>query len=150
MERTFVAIKPDGVQRGLIGPVITRLERRGLKLAAIRIMQVDEELARRHYAEHIERPFFTGLVSFITAGPIVAMIWEADNAVALARQTMGPTNPAEAPPGTIRGDFGIDIGRNIVHGSDSTASAAREIALFFGGGAGLDYARSTDQWITES
>lgn len=150
MERTFVAIKPDGVQRGLIGPVITRLERRGLKLAAIRIMQVDEELARRHYAEHIERPFFAGLVSFITAGPIVAMIWEADNAVALARQTMGPTNPAEAPPGTIRGDFGIDIGRNIVHGSDSTASAAREIALFFGAGAGLDYARSTDQWITES
>ena len=150
MERTFVAIKPDGVQRGLIGPVITRLERRGLKLAAIRIMQVDEELARRHYAEHIERPFFAGLVSFITAGPIVAMIWEADNAVALARQTMGPTNPAEAAPGTIRGDFGIDIGRNIVHGSDSPASAAREIGLFFGEGAGLDYARSTDQWITES
>lgn len=150
MERTFVAIKPDGVQRGVIGPVITRLERRGLKLVAIRIMQVDADLARRHYAEHIERPFFAGLVSFITAGPIVAMIWEADNAVALARQTMGATNPAAAAPGTIRGDFGIDIGRNIVHGSDSPESAEREIGLFFGAAAGLDYARSVDAWITES
>ena len=150
MERTFVAIKPDGVQRGYVGDVISRLERRGLKLVAIRLMQVDEELAGRHYAEHVSRPFFPSLVSFITSGPIVAMIWEADNAVALARQTMGATNPAEASPGTIRGDLGIDIGRNIVHGSDSPESAAREIGLFFGDGDALDYARSNDPWITES
>ena len=149
MERTFVAIKPDGVQRGVIGEVISRLEHRGLKLVAIQIMQVDEELAGRHYGEHVDRPFFPGLVSFITSGPIVAMIWEATNAVALARQTMGATNPADAAPGTIRGDFGIDIGRNIIHGSDSPESATREIGLFFGAEAGLDYSRSTDQWITE-
>ena len=150
MERTFVAIKPDGVQRGLVGEVISRLERRGLKLVAIRLMQVDEELAGRHYAEHVDRPFFSSLVSFITSGPIVAMIWEANNAVALARQTMGSTNPGEAAPGTIRGDFGIDIGRNIVHGSDGPESAEREIGLFFGSGDALDYGRSTDKWIIES
>lgn len=150
MERTFVAIKPDGVQRGLVGEVISRLERRGLKLVAIRLMQVDEDLAGRHYAEHVNRPFFTSLVSFITSGPIVAMIWEANNAVALARQTMGSTNPAEAAPGTIRGDLGIDIGRNIVHGSDRPESAEREIGLFFGAGGALDYSRSIDQWIIES
>ncbi len=150
MERTFVAIKPDGVQRGLVGEVISRLERRGLKLVAIRLMQVDEDLAGRHYAEHVNRPFFTSLVSFITSGPIVAMIWEANNAVALARQTMGSTNPAEAAPGTIRGDLGIDIGRNIVHGSDGPESAGREIGLFFGAGGAVDYSRSIDQWIIES
>lgn len=150
MEQTFVAIKPDGVQRGLIGDVIARLERRGLKLVAIRLMQVDEDLAGRHYAEHVDRPFFASLVSFITSGPIVAMIWEANNAVALARQTMGATNPGEASPGTIRGDFGVDIGRNIVHGSDSLESAEREIRLFFGEDGGLEYARSADRWIIES
>ena len=150
MERTFVAIKPDGVQRGLVGEVLSRLERRGLKLVAIRLMQVDEDLAGRHYAEHVNRPFFSSLVSFITSGPIVAMIWEANNAVALARQTMGATNPAEAAPGTIRGDLGIDIGRNIVHGSDGLESAEREISLFFGSSDALDYSRSTDQWIIES
>lgn len=150
MERTFVAIKPDGVQRGLIGDVISRLERRGLKLVAIRLMQVDEDLASRHYAEHVDRPFFGSLVSFITSGPIVAMIWEANNGVALARQTMGATNPGEASPGTIRGDFGVDIGRNIVHGSDSLESAEREIGLFFGEDGALEYVRSTDQWIIES
>ena len=150
MERTFVAIKPDGVQRGLVGEVISRLERRGLKLVAIRLMQVDEGLAGRHYAEHVDRPFFSSLVSFITSGPIVAMIWEANNAVALARQTMGSTNPGEAAPGTIRGDFGIDIGRNIVHGSDGPESAEREIGLFFESGDALGYTRSTDEWIIES
>ena len=150
MERTFVAIKPDGVQRGLVGDVISRLERRGLKLVAIRLMQVDEELAGRHYAEHVNRPFFPSLVSFITSGPIVAMIWEANNAVALARQTMGATNPGEAAPGTIRGDFGVDIGRNIVHGSDSLESAEREIGLFFGADGALEYTRSADEWIIES
>jgi len=150
MERTFVAIKPDGVQRGLVGEVISRLERRGLKLVAIRLMQVDDDLAGRHYAEHVDRPFFPSLVSFITSGPIVAMIWEANNAVALARQTMGSTNPGEAAPGTIRGDFGIDIGRNIVHGSDGPESGEREISLFFEPGDALDYGRSTDKWIIES
>lgn len=150
MERTFVAIKPDGVQRGFVGEVISRLERRGLKLVAIRLMQVDEELAGRHYAEHVSRPFFPSLVSFITSGPIVAMIWEAENAVALARQTMGATNPGEASPGTVRGDLGIDIGRNIVHGSDSPESAEREIGLFFEPADALEYARSNDPWITES
>lgn len=150
MERTFVAIKPDGVQRGLVGEVISRLERRGLKLVAIRLMQVDEDLAGRHYAEHVNRPFFPSLVSFITSGPIVAMIWEANNVVALARQTMGATNPGEAAPGTIRGDLGIDIGRNIVHGSDGLESAEREISLFFGGDGALEYSRSTDRWIIES
>ena len=150
MERTFVAIKPDGIQRGLVGEVISRLERRGLKLVAIRLMIVDEELARRHYAEHVERPFFPSLVDFITSGPIVAMIWEADNAVALARQTIGATNPAEAMPGTIRADLGIDTGRNIVHGSDSPASADREIGLFFDPDHALDYVRSTDPWLRES
>ena len=150
MERTFVAIKPDGVQRGLVGEVISRLERRGLKLVAIRLMQVDDDLAGRHYAEHVDRPFFSSLVSFITSGPIVAMIWEANNAVALARQTMGSTNPGEAAPGTIRGDFGIDIGRNIVHGSDGPESAEREISLFFESGDALNYGRSTDKWIIES
>ena len=150
MERTFVAIKPDGVQRGLIGDVISRLERRGLKLVAIRLMKVDQDLAGRHYAEHVDRPFFGSLVSFITSGPIVAMIWEANNAVALARQTMGATNPGEASPGTIRGDFSVDIGRNLVHGSDSLESAQREIGLFFGEDGALEYARSADQWIIES
>ncbi len=150
MERTFVAVKPDGVQRGIIGEVITRLERRGLKLVAISMMQVSDSLAREHYGEHVERPFFAGLVSFISSAPIVAMIWEGENAVALARQTMGATNPANAAPGTIRGDFGINIGRNIVHGSDSLAAAEREIGLFFGPSAGLDYTRSNDVWITES
>ena len=150
MERTFVAIKPDGVQRGLIGDVISRLERRGLKLVAIRLMRVDEDLAGRHYAEHVDRPFFSSLVSFITSGPIVAMIWEANNAVALARQTMGATNPGDASPGTIRGDLGVDIGRNLVHGSDSLESAEREIGLFFGADDALEYARTSDQWIIES
>ncbi len=150
MERTFVAVKPDGIQRGLIGEVISRLERRGLKLVGIRLMVVDEDLARLHYAEHVNRPFFPSLVDFITSGPIVAMIWEADNAVALSRQTIGSTNPAEATPGTIRADLGIDTSRNIVHGSDSPESAEREINLFFDPEHALDYARSTDPWLRES
>ena len=149
MERTFVAIKPDGVQRGFIGEVISRLERRGLKLVAIRLMQVDEELAGRHYAEHVSRPFFPSLVSFITSGPIVAMIWEADHAVALARQTMGATNPGEASPGTIRGDLGIDIGRNLIHGSDSPEAAEREVALFFAPEEVIDWERSVEGWTVE-
>ena len=149
MERTLVLVKPDGVQRGLVGAIIGRLERRGLKLAAMKLMQVDDALARRHYGEHVDRPFFAGLVSFITSGPIVAMAWEANNAVEIVRATMGVTNPANAAPGTIRGDFGIDIGRNLIHGSDSPQSAERELALFFQPGEILDYPRSNDSWIVE-
>ena len=149
MEQTLVLVKPDGVQRGLIGEVISRLERRGLKLVAMKLMQVEEALARRHYGEHVDRPFFPGLVSFITSGPIVAMVWEANNAIEIVRQTMGATNPINAAPGTIRGDLGINIGRNLVHGSDGPESAQREVALFFSPAEILSYARSTDPWITE-
>jgi nucleoside-diphosphate kinase len=149
MEQTLVLVKPDGVQRGLVGEVISRLERRGLKLVAMKLMRVDEPLANQHYDEHAGRPFFPGLVSFITSGPIVAMAWEGENAIGLARQTMGATNPVDSAPGTIRGDLGINIGRNIVHGSDGLESAQRELGLFFQPGDILDYQRSSDPWITE-
>ncbi len=149
MEQTLVLVKPDGVQRGLVGEIIARLERRGLKLAGLKLMQVDEALARQHYAEHVERSFFPGLLQFITASPVVAMVWEANNAVALVRQTLGETNPANSPAGTIRGDFGIDIGRNLTHGSDSPESAEREVNLFFRPEEIISYDRSLDAWITE-
>lgn len=149
MEQTLVLVKPDGVQRGLIGEIVSRLEKRGLKLVGLKLLQVDEGLAHRHYGEHVDRPFFPGLVSFITSGPVVAMAWEASNAVEIVRSTMGPTNPAAAGPGTIRGDFGVDIGRNLIHGSDSTESAERELALFFQPGEILSYNRSSDGWIVE-
>ena len=147
MERTLVLVKPDGVQRGLVGEIVSRLERRGLKLAAMKLMRVDEALARKHYGEHVDRPFFGGLVEFITSGPLVAMVWEADNAVETVRATMGETSPAAAGPGTIRGDLALDIGRNLVHGSDSVESAGREVALFFSSEEILDYSRSADPWI---
>ena len=150
MEKTLVLVKPDGVQRGLSGEIISRFENRGLKLIGLKLMQVSEELAGRHYHEHTERPFFPGLVSFITSGPIIAMAWEGDNAIGIVRQTMGTTNPVEASPGTIRGDLAINIGRNVVHGSDSPESAERELNLFFSQGELFDYSRSTDSWITES
>ena len=149
MERTLVLVKPDGVQRGLIGEVISRLERRGLKLVGMKLMQADDALARQHYGEHVDRPFFGGLVDFITSAPVVAMAWEADNAGEAVRNTMGQTNPTSSPPGTIRGDLGLDIGRNLVHGSDSPESAQRELALFFGAGELLDYTRANDPWIKE-
>ena len=149
MEQTLVLVKPDGVQRGLVGEIIGRLERRGLKLVAMKLMQVDEALAHRHYGEHVDRPFFAGLVSFITSGPVVAMAWEANNAVEIVRSTMGVTNPANAAPGTIRGDLGVDIGRNLIHGSDSVESAERELALFFQPEEIVAYARSNDGWIVE-
>ena len=149
MERTLVLVKPDGVQRGLIGEVISRLERRGLKLVGMKLMQVDDVLARQHYGEHVDRPFFGGLVEFITSSPVVAMAWEADNAVEAVRNTMGQTNPTTSPPGTIRGDLGLDIGRNLVHGSDSPESAVRELSLVFNDGELPDYARANDPWIKE-
>ncbi len=149
MERTLVLVKPDGVQRGLIGDVISRLERRGLKLVGMKLILVDGALARQHYAEHVDRPFFPGLVEFITSAPVVAMAWEAENAVEAVRNTMGETNPTAAPPGTIRGDLALDIGRNLVHGSDSPESAQRELSLFFSATELFDYSRSIDPWIKE-
>ena len=145
----MVLVKPDGVQRGLIGEIISRLERRGLKLVGMKLMQVNDALARQHYGEHVDRPFFDGLVAFITSSPVVAMAWEAENAVEAVRNTMGQTNPTTSPPGTIRGDLALDIGRNLVHGSDSRESAERELALFFGAGELLDYTRANDGWIKE-
>ena len=150
MEKTLVLVKPDGVQRGLVGEIISRFERRGLKLIGLKLMQVTDQLANTHYGEHKERPFFPGLVNFITSGPVISMAWEGDNAIAIVRQTMGSTNPVESAPGTIRGDLGVNIGRNVVHGSDSTESAARELGLFFSVDEILSYKRSTDQWIIES
>ena len=149
MERTLVLVKPDGVQRGLIGSIISRLEQRGLKLVGLKLIQVDDALARKHYGEHVDRPFFDGLVDFITSAPVVAMVWESNDAVEAVRNTMGQTNPTPSPPGTIRGDLGLDIGRNLVHGSDSLESAQREVSLFFGDGELLDYERSNDRWIKE-
>lgn len=131
MEHTFVMVKPDGVRRGLVGEVIGRLERKGLQLVRMRMLTIDEDLAGRHYAEHASKPFFADLVAFITSGPVVAMEWSGPGAIGVARTLMGPTNPAEAPPGTIRGDFGTVLTENIVHGSDSADSASREIGLFF-------------------
>ena len=149
MERTLVLVKPDGVQRGLIGDVISRLERRGLKLVGLKLMKVDDALARQHYGGHVDRPFFPGLVAFITSGPVVVMAWEAENAVEAVRNTMGQTNPTDSPPGTIRGDLALDIGRNLVHGSDSPESAQRELSLFFRSDELLGYSRSNDPWIKE-
>ena len=149
MERTLVLVKPDGVQRGLIGSIINRLEQRGLKLVGMKLMQLDDVLARQHYSEHVDRPFFGGLVDFITSAPVVAMAWESNGAVEAVRNTMGQTNPTTSPPGTIRGDLGLDIGRNLVHGSDSPESAERELSLFFSDTELLDYERANDQWIEE-
>jgi len=131
VERTFVMVKPDGVTRRLVGEVISRLERKGLSLENLAMVSVDEDLARRHYAEHVEKPFFGDLLEFITSGPVVAMEWSGESAVSVTRTLMGPTNPAEAPPGTIRGDFGLEITFNLVHGSDSVESAERELGIWF-------------------
>lgn len=145
-ERTFIMVKPDGVQRGLVGEVVSRFERKGLKLLGAKLMQVPNELAESHYAEHRERPFFNDLVSFITSSPVFAMVWEGENAILIARNMMGKTNPADAAPGTIRGDLGLTIGMNLVHGSDSVDSAAREIALWFHESL-ADYERAVDVWL---
>jgi nucleoside-diphosphate kinase len=130
-ERTLVLVKPDGVQRGLVGEIIARLERRGLHLTGLKLLRLDEGLAGRHYAEHREKPFYAGLVRFITAGPVVAMVWEGPGAVALVRSAMGATDPAKSPPGTIRGDLAVSIANNVVHGSDSPERAEVEVGLFF-------------------
>ena len=149
-ERSLVLLKPDAVQRGLVGRVVSRLERRGLKIAGLKLMRLDLPLARRHYAEHVEKPFFAGLAEFMMSSPIVAMAVEGKGAVEAVRAAMGPTNPMSAAPGTIRGDFGIDIGRNLIHGSDSPESAERELAIFFADEELFDYPRDSERWITES
>jgi nucleoside-diphosphate kinase len=131
VERTLVLVKPDGVQRRLIGEVITRFERRGLHLVALKLLRIDRDLAGRHYAEHRDKPFFAGLVDFITSAPVVAMVWEGDDAVAQVRSMMGATNPSSAAAGSIRGDLAVSIGNNVVHGSDSPVRGLEEIALFF-------------------
>lgn len=132
VENTFIMVKPDGVRRGLVGEIIGRFERKGLRLERITSLTIDEDLARRHYAEHVEKPFFPDLLEFITSGPVVAMEWSGESAVSVARTVMGATNPREAAPGTIRGDFGIEVTENLVHGSDSPESASRELGIFFG------------------
>jgi nucleoside-diphosphate kinase len=149
MERTLVIIKPDGVQRGLIGPILTRLERRGLRFAALKLMQITPELAARHYAVHKGKPFYEPLMEFITSGPVIVAVIEGNNAINIVRKTLGATNPAEAEPGTIRADFGLEIGRNLVHGSDGPDTAAYEIPLFFTEEEILSYERVVDGWINE-
>jgi nucleoside-diphosphate kinase len=147
IQRTLVLVKPDAIQRGLAGEVISRFERKGLRIVATRLLQVNEELADRHYEAHREKPFFNSLVEFITACPIIALVLEGRNAVDVVRQTMGQTDPAKAAPGTIRGDLAMDIQNNLVHGSDSLESAEREIALFFKDVEVLSYRRSVDAWL---
>ena len=150
-ERTFVMVKPDGVQRGLIGEIVSRFEQRGLKLVGAKFMQIDEELAHEHYAEHEDKPFFEGLVEFITSGPVMAMVWEGQDATRQVRTMMGETDPAESDPGTIRGDFGLDLGRNVIHGSDHEDEGAnvREIDLFFDADELQDYERIDETWLYE-
>lgn len=149
MERTLILVKPDGVQRGLIGEIINRFERRGLKLVGMKFIQMSQELAEKHYGVHKERPFYKDLVAYITSGPVVAMVWEGKEAIAAARATMGATKPVEAAPGTIRGDFGMEIGRNLVHGSDSPENAVNEVNLFFDPAELVTWDRNTDPWIRE-
>ena len=149
MERTLILVKPDGVQRGLIGSIVGRFERRGLKLVGMKFLQMSGELAARHYSVHQGRLFYDSLVEYIVSGPVVAMVWEGKNAVTAARQTMGITNPSEAAPGTIRGDYGMEIGRNLVHGSDSAENAINEVNLFFAPGDLVDWRRDADAWIRE-
>lgn len=149
MERTLVIVKPDGVQRGLTGAIIDRLERRGLRPVGMKFMQMSRELASRHYAVHEGKPFYEPLLDYITSAPVLVMVWEGPDAIAVVRKTMGATRPAEAAPGTIRGDFGLEVGRNLVHGSDGPETAAFEVGLFFDAGELVTWERSLDPWILE-
>lgn len=148
-ERTLVIVKPDGVQRGLIGPILSRLEARGLKIVGLKMVQVSTELAARHYAEHEGKPFYPGLLKYITGAPVIVACVEGTSAVQLVRNTVGATNPLNAGPGTIRGDFALDIGRNLIHASDAPATADRELALWFTDGELVSYPRDTDRWVFE-
>ena len=147
MERTFLMVKPDGVQRNLIGEIVGRFEGKGYQLVGAKLMQITKELAEEHYGEHKERPFFGELVEFITSGPVFAMVWEGENVISTARLLVGATNPSESAPGTIRGDFAVTVGKNIIHGSDSTESAVREIGLFFKEEELVSYDKATYNWI---
>lgn len=149
MERTFLAIKPDGVQRGLVGEIISRMEAKGFTLVGLKFIQVSRELAEQHYGVHREKPFFKGLVEFITSGPVVAMVWEGEGVVAAARKMIGSTNPLTAEPGTIRGDFGVNIGRNIIHGSDAPETAQQEVSLWFKEEELASWQPSLTPWIQE-
>ena len=149
MQKTFAMIKPDAVQRGLVGTIIARYEAKGLRIAGMKIMQVTDEIAKQHYAEHVEKPFFPGLLSYITSGPVVALVLEGKNAVEEVRKMNGATNPLNAACGTIRGDFAQEVGRNVVHGSDSEESAAREIAIYFGEDEVLEYDHLPAKWMFE-
>lgn len=149
MERTLILVKPDAMQRGLAGEILTRFERRGMRIVGLRLLQVDRAMAERHYGEHVGKPFFDGLVAYITSSPIIAAVLEGTNAVAAARQLMGSTRPTEAAPGTIRADFGLEVGRNLVHGSDGVESAEREIGIFFEGEDLPTWKRDVDPWVFE-
>lgn len=147
MERTFLMVKPDGVQRNLIGEIVGRFENKGFQLVGAKLMQITPELAGEHYGEHKERPFFGELVDFITSGPVFAMVWEGENVIATSRLLVGATNPKESAPGTIRGDFAVTVGKNIIHGSDSADSAVREIGLFFKEEELVSYAKDANNWV---
>ena len=149
MERTFAMVKPDGVQRGLVGEVVRRYEARGLKVVGLKLMQVPKSLAEAHYAEHQGKKFYDGLVKYITSGPVVALVVEGKDAIKVVRTVNGATNPVDAVPGTIRGDYALDIGRNVVHGSDSPESAAREIGLYFTKDELVQYELATKSWVQE-
>ena len=149
MEKTFVMIKPDGVQRGLIGEIFSRLERRGLKLTAAKFLNVPLDLAETHYSIHIDKPFYEGLLKYITSAPVMAMVWEGPNAVLAVRQTMGSTRPTEATPGSVRHDFGLEVGRNLTHASDSVENGIKEIALWFDPDEIINWTRANDPWIYE-
>lgn len=149
MEQTFVFIKPDGVQRGLVGEIISRLENRGLRMAAAKFIAVSQELAEQHYGIHKGKPFYDGLIKYVTSAPVMAMVWEGPNAVAAVRQTMGATRPTEAAPGSVRHDFGLEVGRNITHASDSVENAKGEIELWFDADDLVSWNRAIDEWVWE-
>lgn len=147
MEKTFLMVKPDGVERSLIGEIVSRFEKKGFQLVGAKLMSISGELAEQHYGEHKERPFFGELVDFITSGPVFAMVWEGENVISTARAMMGATNPKDSLPGTIRGDFAATVGKNIIHGSDSPESAEREIGLFFKEEELVSYSKLISEWI---
>lgn len=149
MERTLVLVKPDGVQRGLIGEVISRLERRGLRLVGAKFMRVNRQLAETHYAIHKGKPFYDGLIAYITSAPVMAMVWEGPSAIAAVRQTMGATRPTEAAPGTVRHDLALEVGRNLTHASDEPGNAQAEVALWFSSEELVDWQREVDRWVFE-
>jgi nucleoside-diphosphate kinase len=147
MEKTFLMVKPDGVQRNLVGEIVQRFEKKGYQLVGAKLMNISKDLAEQHYGEHKERPFFGELVNFITSGPVFAMVWQGDNVIKVARDMMGKTNPVDATAGTIRGDFAVSVGMNIIHGSDSPESAEREMNLFFNKDELVEYSRDINKWI---